>query len=194
MKYIVTFTLLLLLSVTTHAQDKIEWDGLYELQLSDFQSPAMQIGSGNVYSLHPVSGFDFAIRMSNYEFMFTKNFNSKINNSFNREASALSSPDSATAMHMLQFARYQFDLSELYARKFRQKLFEQKNAFSDITFVQPAFNQIQQEYAERYSIAGTETDLGRNAEKLAELHLAVKEELAALADYCKTCKPSKKKK
>jgi hypothetical protein len=193
MNYTITLSLLFL-SIITNAQDKINWDGTYQLQLSDFQSPGTQVGSGNTYTVHPASGFDFAIQMSNYEFMFTKNFNSKINNSFSRDASIISAPDSAIAFQLLNFARYQFDLSELYARKFRRKLYEQKSAFSNITFVQPAFNEIHREYAERYTAAGNETELGKDAEKLAAIHQAVKDEIAGLPDYCKTCKPAKKKK
>ncbi len=57
------------------AQDVIEWDGTYQLELTDFRSPATRIGEGSLYSLQSAAGFDFLFHMSQGEFMFTKNFN-----------------------------------------------------------------------------------------------------------------------
>ncbi|HRB54651.1 MAG TPA: hypothetical protein PLD87_13320, partial [Bacteroidia bacterium] len=81
-----------------HGQNKIEWDGKYQLQLSDFQSPASQIGEIDSYSLLTGSGMEFSFYMNNAEFMFTKNFNSKVNCSFNRNAASLVAPDSLIAL------------------------------------------------------------------------------------------------
>ncbi len=126
--------------------------------------------------------------------MFTKNFNSKVNCTFNRDAASLVAPDSLTAMDLLDFARFEFDLSELYARKFRKKIYEEKGAFSEASFFRPLYDKIQQEFTERHTIAGQESDLGRNKEKLNELHQAVLKEIEQLSDFCKLCKPPKKKK
>ena len=79
------------------AQTPIDWDGYYKLQLSDFLSPATQIGNTNIYSLHSGSSFDFLFYMSSGEFMFTKNFNSRGNCSFKPHAASLVAPDTATA-------------------------------------------------------------------------------------------------
>jgi len=57
--------------------------------------------------------------MSNAEFMFTKNFNSKVNCEFHCNIASLIAPDTARAMNLLLFSRYAFDLAELYARKVR---------------------------------------------------------------------------
>ena len=38
------------------------------------------------------------------------------------------------------------------------------------------------------------TDLGRDKEKLRQIHQDVLAEIAQLANFCKTCKPPKKKK
>ncbi|MES2679281.1 MAG: hypothetical protein V4635_05320 [Bacteroidota bacterium] len=176
------------------AQNKIEWTDNYQLRLSDFQSPATQVGQTTIYSLHPGSGMDFSFYMSKAEFMFTKNFNSKVNCSFNRSAASIIAPDSAIATDLLNFGRYDFDLSELYARKFRKKLYEEKGAFSDISFFKPIYDQVQSEFAERHVIAAKTSDLGRNNEKLRELHGDVLKEIEQFSDFCKECKPVKKKK
>lgn len=184
----------LLLSTIANAQNTIEWDGNYQLQLSDFQSAATKINGGNVYSLNSSSTIDFSFSMSNAEFMFTKNFNSKVDCYFKRGAAVLVAPDSQRAQDLLDFARYDFDLSELYTRKFRKKMFEEKGAFSNISFFKPLYDEIQKEFVDRNATASTETDLGHDKEKLKKLHEAVLVEIAELSDFCKTCKPSKKKK
>jgi hypothetical protein len=171
------------------AQDVIEWDGIRRLELSDFRSPATQIGSGNLYSLQSAAGFDFLFQMSQAEFMFTKNFNGKVSCTFRPEASALVAPDSTMASQLLSFARYEFDLYELYARKFRKRISAEKGAFSSASFFRPAYDELQRELVTRHSLAASETDLGRNEAELQARHEAVLADLAVLKDFCKACKP-----
>lgn len=175
------------------AQNSIEWDGVYQLRVTDFKSPSSKVGESNIYSLHTAANMDFSFQMSNAEFMFTKKFNSKASCIFNREAASLIAPDSVTAYQMLNFSRYEFDLSELYARKFRKMLYERKGAFSNGNFFKPMYDIVQKEFVNRHSIAADETDLGRNEEKLVTIHQEVLNELAMLHDFCKTCKPPRRK-
>lgn len=182
------------LALISTSQNIIGWDGNYKLQLSDFQSPATLIGQTNQYSLNSGAIIDFAYAMSSGEFMFTKNFNSKVNCCFHREMASIVAPDSATAHALLDFARFGFDLSELYARKLRKKIYEEKGAFSDPSFFKPLFDENQAELNKRHTIASLETDLGKNQLKLADLHREVLLELEQLSDFCKDCKPPKKKK
>ncbi len=193
MKYFFTILILIFTHVSMQAQNTIEWDGKYQLQLSDFQSPATKIGEGNISYIQTASSFDFSFYMSAMEFMVTKNFNSKVDCSFKKEASSLVTPDTLTALYLLEFARYTFDLSELYARKFRKKLFEEKKAFSDVNFFRPIYDSIQKKYSEKHTLAGDLTALGENQEKLKELHNEVLKEIQELSDFCKTCKPKRKK-
>lgn len=186
--------LLLFFAGNIDAQNTIEWDGKYQLQLSDFASPATQVGSGNVYSLHTVSGPEFAFYMSNAEFMFTKNFNAKVSCNFKRDAAVLTAPDSDSVKYLIDFARFEFDLSELYARKLRKKLYEEKQAFSNVSYMKPLSEENQAAYAKQHGQASQITDLGRKTEKLSELHQMVLQEIETLSDFCKNCKPSKKKK
>jgi len=193
MKYFYTLVFIILVS-TSHAQNIVEWDGKYLLKLSDFQSPNSKIAEGNFYSLNSASTIDFSFFMSNAEFMLSKNFNDKVSNTFNRDGAYLIAPDSTTAMHLLAFAQYDFDLKELYARKFRQRLTEEKKAFSDINYSRPIYDSVQKEYASRHALAGSQTDIGIKEEKLKVLHQEVLDELGELYAYCKSCKPPKKSK
>lgn len=181
--------------VISNAQNAIEWDGTYELQLSDFQSNATQIGSEvTVTSINTASSLDFAFMMSNVEFMFTKNFNSKVNCSFQRDAAYLIAPDALTANKLLDFARYEFDLSELYARKLRKEIYEQKGTFSDVSFLKVIYDQIQKQYTEEHAMAAKSTNLGLETVKLTALHTEVSKQIQNYPDFCKSCKPPKKKK
>ena len=188
------FWILFCIGLSCNAQNIIDWDGKYELQREDFQSVATQIGNTNIYSLHTAAHIDFSFYMSNAEFMFTRNFNSKVNCVFNKEASSLVAPNDEIAEDLVEFARYEFDLSELYSRKFRKKLYEEKSTFSGVSFVKPAFDEMQKEFNSRDTMAGKITDLGRNREELSKLRREVLAEIEQLSDFCKTCKPAKKKK
>jgi len=185
--------LFVLVTSLSFSQNEINWDGEYKIKLSDFQSPATQIGSTNLYSIHSSCGIDFAFSMTNIEFLFTKNFNSKIGNTFKRSSSSIVAPDEIIAASLVNFSQFEFDLSELYARKFRKKVQEEKGSFSSVNFFRPFYDEIQKEFVERDTNAGKDTDLGRKAEKLAKLHQQVLKEIEELSAYCKDCKVVKKK-
>ena len=193
MKQFYTLIFLTFGILSLQGQNTIEWDGVYQLQLTDFQSPATKIGEVNIYSLHTASSFDFAFYMNSIEFMATKNFNSKVNCYFTRDAASLVAPDTLMALDLLEFARYDFDLSELYARKFRKKMFEEKKGFSGVNFFRPIYDEIQKEYVTKRTLASQLTDLGRNREILNELHNEVLREIEMLADFCKMCNPKRRK-
>jgi hypothetical protein len=185
---------LLLISTEVFPQNAIEWDGVYEIKLSDFQSDATKIGQTNLYSVQPSIGIGFSFNMTNAEFLFTKNFNSKVENSFKRSASYIIAPDSIIAEDVVSFGRFEFDLSELYARKFRQQLFENKGVLSNVNFFQPIFDKVNDEFAKRVSDAASLTDLGRNRNRLSDLHAQVKSEINELSEFCQSCKrPNRKK-
>ncbi len=184
--------LILLLPVFGNSQN-IEWSPDYKLQLSDFASPATEIGRDEI-ALIASPRIEFSYQMSYAEFMFTKNFNSKVVCMFTPSSAAIVAPDEATAQKIVKFAQYQFDLCELYSRKFRKKLFESKGTFSNSDFFKISYEEMQNEVAARSTEAGKMTKLGIDEQKTKELHDEVLAELAAFPDYCKTCKPPKKKK
>ncbi len=175
------------------AQDIIEWSPDYKLQLSDFQSPATQVGAGNTFSLNMPDNVGFSFAMSTYEFMFTKNFNSKVNCTFNKKAAALVAPNDSIAKRLIQYAQYEFNLNELFTRKFRQQLFLKKGMFPSAKFFQPVFDSLQQQFNLREVTAGKQTNYGEDSAKLNELNTDVLKEINSLSDFCKTCKPKRNK-
>jgi hypothetical protein len=60
-------------------------------------------------------------------FYVSKEFK-KVNCPFQRDAGSLIAPDTITANKLL-ILLYEFDLSELYARKLRKEIYEQKGTF-----------------------------------------------------------------
>ena len=103
---------------------------------------------------------DFSFQMSAYEFMFTKNFNSKVKTTFNRNLAVITATDTLDGpLQLVKYAQFYFDLTELYTRKFRQELYEQKGAFSDVSFFQPIFNRLQEELQAENARVSKATDL-----------------------------------
>ncbi len=193
MKQILLFTLLSI-AIIGNSQNEIEWDADYELQFNDFQSRSSQIGNVVNYSLNTGISIEFIYQMSAAKFMMTKHFNNLVSCTLYRKAASLVAPDSVRAMELLNFARYEFDLTELYARKFRERLHEEKGAFSNSDFFQPVYEEIHEAYVEELTESRNQTKIGRNQEELKKLHSEVLEELQLLSDYCFSCKPPKKKK
>ena len=138
--------ILLFIGFTGVSQSIVAWTPGYEIQLSDFQSPQTEISEKlSSATLHMAARMDFGFHMNHAEFMFTKNFNSKVKTVFNRNAAVIVAPDSLTARQLVNFGQYSFDLTELYSRKFRKALYEQKSTFSDMSFFQSIFDELEEE-------------------------------------------------
>lgn len=186
-------TLILFTLSAGFSQSIIQWSDEYQLELSDFQSPETEVSAElATYSIQNGASFDFAFQMSSYEFMFTKNFNCKVEATFNRSAAVITAPDSSTALRMVTLGQYCFDLTELYARKFRQQIQQQKGMLSDAGLFTPIFQALQTEVNAEYARVMKATELGFEAELLAQEHAEVLRQLAELSDFCFSCKLPKK--
>ncbi len=191
MKFILTLTLILM-CFFGFGQSVITWSSDYELKLSDFQSPQTEINKKlSSYSIFSGINLDFAFDMSAYKFIVTKNFNDKVKTTFNKNAAIITASDSIIANFLVKFVQYNFDLTELYARKFRKELYEKKGAFSSTNFFKPIFEKLQEEMNLESSRVLKATDLGKNEELLALEHDKVLLEIQTYSDYCLKCKPPK---
>ncbi|WP_282076228.1 hypothetical protein [Maribacter aquivivus] len=195
MKNIFLILVIAFTSANIFAQEPMVWTPDYELQLSDYQSPESEINAAlTSYSIYSGAKIDFGFNMNSVSFMFTKNFNSKVKAIFQKNLAVLVAPDSLTANQLLQFGRYDFDLVELYSRKIRKKIYEEKGAFSDSSLFQPIFNELQEEMNTVSAQVFKATDFGKDAELLQKEHNKVINEINALSDFCMTCKPKKNRK
>ncbi|WP_437371935.1 hypothetical protein [Maribacter litoralis] len=195
MKNILFVLFIVFSSIPTFAQEPLVWNPDYELQLSDYQSAESEINPElTSYSIYSGSKIDFSFNMNSVSFMFTKNFNDKVKAIFQKNLAVLVAPDSLTANQLLQFGRYDFDLVELYARKIRKKIYEEKGTFSDSKLFQPIFNELQEEMNTVSAQVFKATDFGKDTELLLKEHNKVIDEINALSDFCMTCKPRKNRK
>lgn len=186
---------LLLVTLIGSSQTIIDWSPDYKIQLSDFQSAQTEINEKlSSYSIFSGTGIDFSFHMTSGQFLFTKNFNSKVRNTFDRKAAVITAPDTLTALFLVEFGQYNFDLTELYSRKFRKELYEQKGAFSDVNFFQPIYQKLQEEMNQEAARVLKASDLGTNREMLASEHQKVLQQISELADFCRECTPPKSRK
>lgn len=184
----------LFLTIFLFGQEPLEWNPDYELQLSDYQSPESEISPElTSYSIYSGAKIDFSFNMNSVSFMFTKNFNSKVKSTFQRNLAVLVAPDTLTANQLVQFGRFDFDLMELYSRKIRKKIYEEKGAFTDVKFFQPIFNELQEEMNTVSAQVFKATDFGKNSDLLRKEHDKVRQQISVLSDFCMDCKPKKSK-
>jgi hypothetical protein len=99
-----------------------------------------------------------------------------------------------TALSLINFSKYDFDLSELYTRKFRKKLYQEKASYSNINFFKDIFEKIQNELAARRAPASTETELGGNKKKLKTLHHEVLREMDTFSNFARLAIQRKRRK
>src|SRR5690606_16147310 len=112
-------------------------------------------------------------------------FNNKVSAYLTPTSSSLLASDETLAQHFIDFANYQFDLCELYARKLRKTLFEMKKMSSSIQFIQNHFDSMMMAYHNELTLAMQQTHMGENKEVLKMIHEKVQEEILALEEFCK---------
>lgn len=183
--------LLLCLNQFAFSQNNIEWKEDVTLNLNDFQSTVSKVDSElKTFTCRAALNVDFFYQMSFFQFMFTKEFNSKITATFQKTASYIQAPDSAVASYLLDYSNFAFDLTELYARRFRKELFEKKKFFSRTDFYQPIYKKLVSELNERMAEVSAKSELGKIKSTLIEERKKVQEELLLLQDFCKSCDPN----
>jgi hypothetical protein len=188
------FVAFLAMALDVNAQNVIEWSPMYKLVLADFQNAGTDLANKEGSTFQTSTHIEFGFMMSNAEFMMTKNWNSKVKASFTRNQSFIVAPDEAYAQHVVDLCQADFDLAELYARKLRKELFENKKAFSNMDFARPSYDKIQAEFGERRAALSKETNVGVKSDILKQRQEEILNEISTLSDFCKECKPPKKRK
>ncbi|MGV3586647.1 MAG: hypothetical protein ACO1OF_06580 [Adhaeribacter sp.] len=185
--FIISF---LFIPFISFGQVKTEWKEGYRLTVLDFEAepPILREGQAQTYNL--ASSLDFGYYMNTYEFMLTKNFNKKVSVYFVPSISWLHQGEGTQIL--LKYAQTDFDMMELYARKYRKKLYDTKNAFSNPNFFSELHDEIRAEYSKRQ--VEMHNAVAESDAKAEAFHTQILTEIAELAEFCKTCKPVKEKK
>lgn len=182
-------------SAAAHAQQKLPWSPTMQLTLADFRASSTRITPDQTsYFLSHGANVEFSFFMSAYEYMATKNFNSKVLAYFAPELASVAAPDTATAERLVAFERYAFDVAELYARRIRKDISDHKRIGSSFDLANPIFERhhhAMQVEMQRVFAATVGED---NYDLLAEEHAAVLKGIDELPDYCQSCKLPKRKK
>ncbi len=173
-----------------NAQVTEDWKEDRVLNLEDFKGSSTEINPElDKYSIS--SGITLALgySMTGMELAFTKNMNKAVNVIFDPESAYVVAPSDSIAQHLVDFANLQFDLAELYARKIRQDIYENKTLFSRNNVVHQIFDDRSREYQAENARLSKILDLGLKADKTAVEHQHIQKELESLDAFCFQCNP-----
>jgi len=172
--------IIVLSTLNSHGQDnndRIQWSATRKLTVDDFfiKTSNKATSSFAQFSIeYQVTGFDF----------LRKNFNKKVNNFMIPTASWID-----TTKDVNQSLRYQqvlFDLSEVYARKFRQTLKENRSKISTngTSIAKELNDKIMTEFAKRRLKYEKDIQSGNEISEISdEWDINIQSELKELAEF-----------
>lgn len=161
---------------STNSHEKI-WSSTDRLSESDFQLNVETSNSNPCFAQfsmnYSVSGFDF----------LTKNFNKKVKNVMYMNASWLSK-EASDKQNLIRFQQILFDLSEIYARKFRKRLLANKSKIAKgVQIVEILNNEITKEFTEERAMFEKEVNGGTNIEIYEKWEKKIESELNQLNEF-----------
>jgi hypothetical protein len=137
------------------------WSAEKKLTLNDFKIKTSDNSNQNIYSQFVISysakGFDF----------LKKNLNKNVENLFSGNASWIDTSGLKSIDKQIEFQQTQFDLAEIYARKFRQQLFLKKwKITKGFDILKKISNEIMAEFSKARMNLIKETESGLNQKKI----------------------------
>ncbi len=193
MKYFIYIVILALLPAIAVSQEKVSWTSDLTITEHSFKGAIPNLVDDLVQQYYFACTYDFSFHMMSMQFAFTKNFNQYVNAYYIPTHSWIESGELTSQLILM--ANLDFDLAELYARKFRKKLYEAKNVGSNIDFFCSLHNENNKEYTTEHAEIHSELRTVDNAEEyLHQKILEINSKIEDLSEFCKTCKPKKKKK
>lgn len=184
--------LIILLFLSVHfssAQNIIEWSEDYKLTLDHFQGKApntgqMQSATGSFSVKYEVGGINL---------ITTRNLNKNVSATFQKDASYFDKGDEKSTLRLLKHQQLIFNLYELQARNLRKKFFEERTHL--LTKGPSELHQaVLAEHNRLLSEIESDTFHGSITEEIEKWNTYVLQEIETLNEFCKECKPSKKKK
>ncbi len=154
------------------------WSSDNKLTVDDFKIKISDENSDFIYSQfainHEIGGFDF----------FTKNLNQKIHNIFLGNASWIDTTKIESLEKYIEYQQLQFDIAEIYTRKFRKEVLKNKNEImKGFEIVKQIDNQIMTGLSEERLRFIKETESGRNLIKLQEWREKIASDLNELNEF-----------
>lgn len=154
------------------------WSSESKLTMNDFRIKINDDNNDIVFSQfmisHSIGGLDFMKR----------NLNQKVGNIFLGNASWIDTTRVANIDKQIEFQQMQFDLAEIEARKFRQRVLKDKRKIAKgFDIVNQINNEIMAEFSEVRLLLVKETEGGRNEEKVSEWIQKIAAELKELDEF-----------
>lgn len=154
----------------------LQWSATRKLTVEDFL-----IKTKSLETTSSFAQFSFDFQVNGFDFM-TKNFNKKVKNYIIKSASWID-----TTVNVSQVLVYQqtlFDLSEIYARKLRKALRENRKKIANGTQIVKELNDtIMTSFAERRVSYDRETNFGADWIRQKEWEVQIQKELLELNDF-----------
>ncbi len=182
MKVTTLVTLFLILSYVSRGQElhegELRWSSERKITESDYK---IKVGSkmntpilSQFTISHSVGGFDFLKR----------NLNQKIENKFIGQVSWIDSTQVKNISRYIEYQQLLFDVSEVYARKFRKQVLKNKAKLKKgFSIVSEINNAIMSEFAEARLEIERNTEGGNNIEKLQECKDDILKQLSELKEF-----------
>ncbi|MFV0590743.1 MAG: hypothetical protein ACK5M7_05115 [Draconibacterium sp.] len=170
------------------AQNMLEWSANRLLSVEDFQAPAPNNGQ-----MQSVSGsFSVSYEFAGLSLITTRNLNQYVHANFQKDASFIDRADDATTKRLLAYQQLIFNVYELEARKLRKKFFDERGK---LLTKGPGtlYQEVTAEHSKLLGKVESETFQGASMDEIMRWNDWVLKELEKLNDFCKDCKPSKKK-
>lgn len=192
MKKLILVILILPFSLFCQGQEKVDWGRDVEITIESFKGKLPDLKEDKVQQYSLASFYEFNGHMRIFQFAFAKHFNQYVSVYYIPSDSWIE--DGEQTEEILMIANLNFDLLELYSRKFRKKIFESKTFNSSFDFINKIYEEISRDLSEKQATISNEI---RNQDDLS-VYLAdqiklVNFEIEKLDEFCKTCVPKKKK-
>jgi len=167
---------LLFIGFAQENPDYLQWSSTRKLTVNDFGIKKNNSSSGSSFAQFSldfsISGFDF----------LTKNFNKKVRNSVIKSASWIDTTANVDAT--IKYQQTLFDMAEIYARKFRKELKEnRKQLAKGLQFVESVNSKVSTEFSKRRLKYDEETKSGTDFSQQQLWEDQILRELAELSDY-----------
>ena len=152
------------------------WSATNRLTTDDFE---IKTAKQEALSSFAQFSLDYEVRGIN---LFTRNFNKKVRNYLITSASWIDT--TANVAHALRYQQTLFDISEIYVRKMRKALKENKTRITKATTLAKELNtQYSAEFSKRRLAYDSEISYGSNEAKQNEWEAQIQKELEELKDF-----------
>ena len=170
---------LILCSFLCAAQDQpvITWNESYKLSWSDFKDNPDNIDRAVAITASGIT-FGFSIKQTDTQVV---SFTTDVLAHFYPEQSWYKVDE--TDAHVLGHEQLHFDITELFARKFRHRISQLKTSNTISSELKKLHNTIKKELTSMHDDYDAETDFSRNVERQAKWEAQIAMELAKLSNY-----------